>query len=410
VTTRQLVRHPGLLGLLAREVISVTGSQMTWLALPWFVLTTSGSPGRMALVLAVESASLGLFGFLGGNAAARLGPRRTMLVADGVRGTLVASIPLLHAVDVLSFALLLVLAAAIAAVRAPSMAAKMSILADVVGEDERVLTEANALMQTASRVSMVVGPPLAGALIAIVGVTNVLYIDAATFAVGFALVALLVRGGGRVEQEAEFRGLGAGLRVIRRDSLLRPWSIALVVTDASFLALFAAMPVLVLARFGEDAQALGWIWGGWGLGAVVGSIVSLRLARRGDRLLQASFGDLGMVLPLWLLLLEVPVGALVAVMTASGFANGFVNAPIATILTLRMPRAVREKAFSVIIAATFALGPVALAAAAPVLESEGFVPVLIAVVAVQTISASAFAAAGMRERARTGGAVAVEAA
>ena len=57
MTRRDLFRNRALLGLLARDVVSLTGSQMTWLALPWFVLTTTGSASRMAVVLAVESAS-----------------------------------------------------------------------------------------------------------------------------------------------------------------------------------------------------------------------------------------------------------------------------------------------------------------------------------------------------------------
>jgi hypothetical protein len=56
----------------------------------------------------------------------------------------------------------------------------------------------------------------------------------------------------------------------------------------------------------------------------------------------------------------------------------------------------------VIIAATSILGPVALVVAAVVFEAEGFVPVILALVAVQTVAALAFARAGLRERARAG--------
>ena len=79
MSRRELIRNRGLLGLLARDVVSMTGSQMTLIALPWFVLTTTGSPGRMAIVFAVESASMAVFGFLGGNVAARLGPRKSVI-------------------------------------------------------------------------------------------------------------------------------------------------------------------------------------------------------------------------------------------------------------------------------------------------------------------------------------------
>src|SRR5919106_4501542 len=70
-----ILRNRGLLGVLAPEIVSLTGSQMTWVALPWFVLTTSGSPTRMTVVLAVEAVAVAIGG-LGGNLATKLGPRR----------------------------------------------------------------------------------------------------------------------------------------------------------------------------------------------------------------------------------------------------------------------------------------------------------------------------------------------
>ena len=290
MTRRELIRNRGLLGLLARDVVSMTGSQMTMIALPWFVLTTTGSAGRMAIVLAVESASLAVFGFLSGNLAARLGPRRTMLIADAVRAPLVALVPVLHALDLLSFPLLLLIVAAIFAFGVPSFAAKASILPDLIGEDEKVVSEANALLQASQRITLFLGPALAGVLIAAIGTTNVLYLDAVSFAIGVVLVATLVRGGGRVEQDEESRGLAAGYRFLAREPLLRPWTIAVVIGDVAWLVMFAAMPVLVLERFSEDPALLGWIWGAWGLGAVLGNVVSFRTSARTDRLLVASVG------------------------------------------------------------------------------------------------------------------------
>src|SRR5262245_5040238 len=312
VTRRELIRNRGLLGLVARDVVSMTGTQMTMLALPWFVLTTTGSAGRMAIVLAVESASLAIFGFLSGNLVARLGPRRTMLIADAVRAPLVALVPLLHAADLLSFPLLLVLVAAIFAPATPSFAAKTSILPDLIGEDEKVLAEANAIVQAAQRITIFLGPALAGVLIAAIGATNVLYLDALSFAAGVLLVATLVHGVGKVGQDEETRSLAAGFRFIARDRLLKPWMIAVIIGDVGWLVLFAAMPVLVLERFGEDPALLGWIWGAWGLGAVVGNVVAFRTAAGTDRLLVASIGEVVMIAPLWLLLTDLPAGAIVA--------------------------------------------------------------------------------------------------
>jgi MFS family permease len=405
LTRRELIRNRGLLGVLARDVVSLTGSQMTLLALPWFVLTTTGSPGRMAIVFAVESASMAIFGFLGGNVAARLGPRRTMLVADSCRAPLVALIPLLHWLDALSFPLIVVIAAATAAFAIHSFAAKSTLVPELVGEDERVLSEANALMQGAQRITIFLGPALAGVLIAAIGAANVLLVDAVTFAVGFLLVLTLVPSVGRIELDEDSRGLSAGLRFISRDRLLRPWTIAVIVGDVGWLILFAAMPVLVLQRFGEDPALLGWIWGAWGLGAVLGNVVSFRTVGNSDRLLVASVGEVFMVLPIWLLVADVPAAAIIAAMAVSGIANGVANPPVHAIYTLRTPRALRAKVWSVVVAATAVIAPLAIAGAGVVLETEGFRPVILALVAVQTLAAIAFTTAGLRERARIGGAV-----
>jgi MFS family permease len=402
VSRRELLRHRGLLGLLARDVVSLTGTQMTWLALPWFVLTTTGSPARMGVVLAVEAASLAVFGFVSGNVVSRLGLWRTMVIADAVRAPLIALVPVLHALDALSFPLLLVLVAAVTAVGIPSFASKNAMVPELVGEDEKVVAEASALVQAANRITLVVGPPLAGALIAVIGATNVLFVDAATFVVALCLVAVFVPRVGQIEQDAESRSLTAGLRFLARDRLLRPWTIAVVVGDVGWLVLFAAMPVLVISRYGEEPELLGWIWGGWGLGAVLGSVVAFRIVAGIDRLLVASIGEMVMIAPLWLLVLDVPQLALVTAMTVSGFANGIVNAPVHTIFLMRTPRALRTKVWSVVIVLTSVLSPAALGAAGPALEWVGFRPVLLVVLVVQSVCALSFGLAGLNERARLG--------
>jgi MFS family permease len=400
MTRRALLRDRALLALLARDVISTAGSQMTWVALPWFVITTTGSATKMAVVVAVEAAALGIVGFATGNLVGRLGLRRTMLVADACRAPLVAAIPMLHAAGLLSFPLLLVLVFAIGAFGTPSFVSKAAILPEIVGEDEGVLGEANALLQAAMRIALVLGPVLAGVLIGLIGATNVLYVDAATFLVGFVLIALFVKVGGAAPETDESRGLGAGVRFLLRDRLLRPWSVAIVAGDVAWLAFFVAMPVLVLERFGEQPEILGWIYGAWGLGAVLGSAVMFRVVRRVDGLLVGSIGELWMIAPLWVFLADLPASFLVVAMFASGLANGLVNAPIWTIFTVRTPPALRPKAWAAIIATTSLLGPLVLLAAGSALDSIGLTGTLLAIVLVQSVAALIFASAGLRERLR----------
>ena len=400
MTTKAVLREPALLALLARETISLAGSQMTWVALPWFVLTTTGSATRMAIVVGVEAAALGIFGFAAGNVAARLGPRRTMIVCDAARAPLMAAIPLLHALDLLSFPLLLALVFAVGAFGTPSFASKAAIVPAIVGEDEGAVGEANALLQIATRAPLILGPPLAGVLIGVVGATTVLVIDAATFAVGALLIALFVRVGRAIEETEESRGLAAGVRFLLGERLLRPWSIAIVVGDVAWTAFFVAMPFLVLTRYGDHPEMLGWILGGFGVGAVIGNLVIFRIVRNVDRLLIGSIGELTTVAPAWLFLLDVPPGVLVAALVAAGLSNGVVNAPIWTIFTLRTPPALRAKSWAAIVASTALLGPVVLLGTGPALDSVGLNETLFVICAGLTTAALLFTVAGLRERRR----------
>lgn len=397
---RDLLRNRGLVGLLAREIVSLTGSQMTWVALPWFVLTTSGSPTRMTIVLAVEALAVAAGGFLGGDLATRLGPRRTMLAADALRAPLMGAIPVLHLAGLLSFPVLLALVAAVGFFATPSFASKTVLLPELVGEDEARLSQANALLQIANRLTSILGPPLAGVLIGVFGATEVLFIDAATFAVAFLIVALLVPRPQAVphDEEPVDKGIAAGFRFLFRDPLLRGWSGALILGDVIWLSLFAATPVLVLERFGEQPEIVGWIFAGFGIGAVIGSVISFRLVDSVDRMLLVSLGEIGMALPLWLFVLHVPPVVLVGAMGLAGLANGLVNAPLYTIVLLRTPRVLRTKLWSAVIAATMVLGPIGLIGTGPALEHLGVDSTLAVLIAIDTAAVLVFAWTGLRYR------------
>jgi len=118
-----LLRRRGLGPLLCAEVVSSLGSQMTYLALPWFVLVTTHSATRMGVVLGVELLPTALLGIPSGAVVARLGARRTMMVADAARVPLMASIPFLHAAGALSFPVLLAIVFVIGCFLAPHFSA-----------------------------------------------------------------------------------------------------------------------------------------------------------------------------------------------------------------------------------------------------------------------------------------------
>ena len=206
----EILRHRPLRALLFAEVISTTGAQMTWLALPWFVLTTTGSPSQMTLVMIAELAGFAVAGLFAGSFVQRLGARSSMLVADAARAPLMMLVPVLHWSGHLTLAALVLLALMLGLLGAPYFTAQKVILPELIGEDERVMSQANALFQGAIRFTLLLGPPLGGVLIGLIGAAEVLVVDAATYLVSFALVALFVPASKPVAEEEDSGGSSPG--------------------------------------------------------------------------------------------------------------------------------------------------------------------------------------------------------
>src|SRR5687768_576319 len=167
------VKKTAVGALVVAETISVLGTRMTYLALPWFVLVTTGSPGKMTIVLAAEIAPMVVLGIPSGLLVQRLGARTTMLLADAARAPILASIPVLHAMDPLSFPLLLGLVALLGCFAPPYFAAQRTILPELVGEDERLMSQGNSLIEGGTAFAALLGPAIAGLLIPFIGAPNV---------------------------------------------------------------------------------------------------------------------------------------------------------------------------------------------------------------------------------------------
>lgn len=367
-----VLRSRPLAALLTAEVLSTTGSQMTWLALPWFVLVTTGSAKQMTLVIAAEAGGYALFGIPSGTVLDRLGPQRTMRLCDAVRAPLMVLVPVLHWTGELSLPSLVALTFVLGAAGTPYSAAQRVVVAEILDDDEVSVERANALLQGATRITMLCGPALAGILIAAVGAPIVLVVDAASYVVAFVLVTLLVPAtrAPRGEEAEDAHGPLAGVRYLLRDPLLRGWTAAIVVGDASFSVLFVAIPVLVVGHYGADPRLAGAFFASWGVGAVAGNVVAYRSERVGG-LRQAAPLVLAQAAPIWAVAAPVPAAAVSGALALSGLANGLANPTLHALLTLRPPAAVRAKALTALFTASTLGTPIALAVAAPAFAAYG---------------------------------------
>jgi MFS family permease len=387
--------------LLAAEIISSTGTQMTWLALPWFVLTTTGSPQRMTWVIIAEIVPLALFGLVGGAVADRLGSRTTMLVCDLARVPLMAAIPLLYELGRLPFWALLALVAATGVFIAPYFAVQRAIVPDLVGEDQTRLARTTAVFQAAQRMTIFLGPPIAGVLIATIGTAQLLYVDAATYLASFLLVAVFVpaaRGDARAEP-SDARSVLSGVRFVVRDRLLRAWAVAFTFIDVAWQSLFATMPVLVVRHYDADPKVLGWILGALGAGAIAGAAAAYRLVERFDALLLASAALSCQMAAVWLLAVPAPWQVPSCAFFVGGFFMSIVNSPTHALILLRTPRRLRAQVMSVFGTLLGVSAPIALIAVGYALAHADPRGVLAVVLAVQSTAVAIFVGAALMEHA-----------
>jgi predicted MFS family arabinose efflux permease len=392
-----MLRDRRLAALLAAEVISSTGTQMTWVAIPWFVLRATGSPQRMTWVIVAEVLPVALLGFWGGAIAAHVGTRRTMLVCDVLRAPLFAAIPALHALGLLPFSVLLALVAVSGVFLAPYFSVQRSVVPELVGEQQADVAHATAFFQAASRLTIFVGPPLAGVLISLIGAAPVLYVDAASYLLSFLLLLLFVHPP-QVETEARPNAL-AGVRFLLRDRLLRVWTPAFTLIDVCWMLLFASLPVLVVTHYHANPRILGWLFGALGGGALAGAFVSMWTVRRFDDPL--ALGTVAFALQiasLWILTVPAPWPVPFTAMALAGFAMSNVNAPIQALTMLRMPKEVRTQGVAAFGVFQCIASPVGLLLAGWALSRYDPRSVLVVVLGAKTIAVVAFAAAAIAER------------
>src|SRR3954453_11849939 len=212
-----MLKNRSLLGLITAELVSLTGSSMTFVALPWFVLATTGSTAKMGWALAAEMLPIAIFGIPAGTVISKLGAKRTMLISDAARGPLLLVIPILHSTGYLSFAALLATTFAIGIFAAPYFASSRLVVPEVAGEDEQAVASVNAVLSGANQVTQLTGPVVAGVLIAATTPATVLVIDGCTYLFSFCVIATVVRAGKRVEAAAQHKGVLSGVKFLLGD-------------------------------------------------------------------------------------------------------------------------------------------------------------------------------------------------
>ena len=171
------------------QFASTIGDYCYAVALPWFVLSNHGSTILLGIVLACYGVPRTILIPLGGALADKVGPRLMMLCADLMRCVLIAALAILASRHDTSLALLGPTAALIGAGEGLFLPASFSIMPSLLAEEQ--LQAGNALSQGLTALGSMVGPALGGAMVAAGGPAPAFWVDAASFAVSAAALALI---------------------------------------------------------------------------------------------------------------------------------------------------------------------------------------------------------------------------
>jgi len=208
---RELLEVPGFRRLWLGSTASALGDGATWIAFGWLVYEETGSPAKVGLLVFAYGAPVVVGGLVTGPLLDRFGAVRVMRVDSLVRGAIMLVIPIFAATTTAPLWLVYAVAAVYGLLKMVPLAGVPTLIPSLARPDQ--LDTANALESLSYGISGVVGPLLAGALIAAVGATNVLVLDAATF---FLFAACLVglrdprSGGGSASLD-----IREGLRFLR---------------------------------------------------------------------------------------------------------------------------------------------------------------------------------------------------
>ncbi len=348
--------------LLTANALSFMAEAIAMVAIPWFVLDLTGSYAQLGIVGFFTVLPRVIATFLGGQVVNRLGFRTSSIASDLLSGLSVCGIPILYLTENLNFPWLIVLVIAGAFFDGPGATAKDAMVPELASSAGMGLDRVNAWFQGARRLSMLIGPIVAGFLIAWVGPAQVLWVNAVVFALSALVTTTLISAVSLPEQDDEphatfWTNTLFGFRFIRQHRLML-W-LAGTVCLMNFLDAPLAtvqIPALVREHYGSAAQ-LGVLLGVEGGGAVAGaiaySVISGRLSRR------TTFIGCFFVVGVAILALSTAPPYLVAMgaMFVMGLASGPLNPILMSIRQERVPMPYRARVFGTTTAISFVAIP-----------------------------------------------------
>ncbi|MEU8697756.1 MFS transporter [Streptomyces sp. NPDC048680] len=328
----------GLVGMLSANAAALSANRVLSIALPWFVLTTTGSVGKTGLVAFCQIVPYVVSQALAGPIIDRIGPKRISVAGDLLSTAAMATAPLLYLTGSLPFGLLLGLLAVVGAADGPANGAKGLFVPSATRAARVPIERGTGLSAAVERTATTVGPALAGVVVTAFGSLSALWITAALFALSALIVSTTLTDPVPEPHETPieesggyFSQLRQGAAFLRDAKLLRSIVGMLAITNLLDQAFMSVLLPVWAKESGNGAEAIGLVVSVFAATSIIAALVAAgvaeRLPRRTVYLIGFSLGGLprfaamAMGAPLWLVLTVLAVGGL-----GSGFVNPIVGA------------------------------------------------------------------------------------
>ena len=264
------------------QTISNLGSSITLFALPLIVFNLTHSALNLGISAAADMLPYPLFGLVLGAMTDRVNRKRMMILTDIGRAVVVASIPLAFALNFGSVWWIYGVGFAQSTLTICFESGQFAAIPSLVGRDD--IVTANGRIQASYAGASVMGPFLAGLLVAVMPVTDLMLFDAASFLISSASLAWVRTSFNQRDEQRErkniFRDVVEGLRYVLKHPVLR--NISLMMCLVNFVATTAGAQLVLFAhnQLGANKTQIAWLFTASAMGVVALALLAGPLRKR----------------------------------------------------------------------------------------------------------------------------------
>ncbi|QGN32050.1 MFS transporter [Microlunatus sp. Gsoil 973] len=368
VTSTPVLRRRPFVAYAAAEAFSLGGTRLSMIAIPWLVLTTTGSPTMTGTVAMAEMLPYVISKFLAGPIVDRMGTKPIAVGADLISVLTISAIPVLHLLGALHIALLVPIVALMGTLRGPSDAAKGVLPPRVAEWSGAPLERVTGVQAAIERLASSAGAAGAGGLVALIGPASALAVNAGTFAVSAVIIAFGIPSapsedhpGDRVPDSragAYLADLRAGWTFLRTDTVLLGLAIMIAITNLLDQAFVVVMLPVWARNAGHGAGGVGLVLALFSGFSILGALIAAARGERLPRLIMYTVCFMIGGLPRFAIFaMDAPMPVIVISCAIGGFASGFINPIIGAVIFERIPRSLTGRVTSLVGATAWSLMP-----------------------------------------------------